>query len=124
MFIRPFPDTGGRKIQVSDGGGRAAVWSHSGTELFYVTDGATTAGERDLMVAEIRPGPLLAVVERGVLFSVPDGLYFANNSTSYLVTEDDQRFLMARVAGNGEQDLGELILIQNFFEELKRLVPN
>jgi serine/threonine-protein kinase len=125
VFIRPFPDTEGRKIQVSDGGGRAAVWAHSGRELFYVTDGPTTFGHRDLMVAEIRPGPLMAVVERRVLFSVPDGIYFANNSTSYLVTEDDQRFLMARVAGTGEeQNQDELILVQNFFEELKERVGN
>jgi hypothetical protein len=125
VYIRPFPDTEGRKIQVSDGGGRAAVWAHSGRELFYVTDGPTTGGSRDLMVAEIRPGPLLAVVERRVLFSVPGGMYFANNSTSYLVTEDDQRFLMARIAGTGdEQDQGELILIQNFFEELRGRLGN
>ena len=125
VYIRPFPDTEGRKIQVSDGGGRAAVWAHNGRELFYVTDGPITAELRDLMVAEIRPGPLLAVVERRLLFSLPDGMYFANNSTSYLVTGDDQRFLMARVAGTGEeQDQGELILVQNFFEELKERVGN
>ena len=90
-----------------------------------MTDGPTTAGPRDLMVAEIRPGPMLAVVERRVLFSVPDGIYFANLSTSYDVTGDDQRFLMARIAGTGEeQDQGELILIQNFFEELRGRIGN
>ena len=126
VYIRPFPDTEGRKIQVSDGGGRSAVWAHSGRELFYATnDPSTTSGARDLMVAEIRPGPLLAVVERRVLFSVPEGLYFANNTTTFLITEDDQRLLMARVAGTGEErSRGDLILIQNFFEELKARLGN
>ncbi len=51
---------------------------------------------------------------------MPDGLYFANNSTSYDVTDDDQRFLMARLAGTGEtEDQSELIVVQNFFEEVK-----
>jgi serine/threonine-protein kinase len=124
VFIRPFPDTESAKYPVSSGGGRAPVWAHSGRELFYLSDennNSTTGGSRALMAATIRPGPPFAVVERRVLFPVPEGFYFANNSTSYRVTRDDQRFLMARVAG--AEDAGErseLILVQNFFEELKR----
>ncbi len=127
VFIRPFPDTEGRKVQVSDEGGRAAVWARSGRELYYVTHGLNAFGRlsaRDVMVAEIRPGPPLTVGERRVLFSLPAGFYFENNTTSYLVTSDDQRFLMAReVARTEEQNRGELILIQNFPEMVKDLVP-
>jgi serine/threonine-protein kinase len=125
VFIRPFPDTEGRKIQVSNGGGRSPVWAHSGLELFYVTDESPSTAARDLMVAEIRRGPPMAVGQRRVLFSVPAGFNFASANTSYLITNDDQRFLMARMADTGEeQNQGELIVIQNFFEEVKRLVGN
>ena len=43
-------------------------------------------------------------------------------SVQYDVTPDDQRFIMIRQLG--EDTAGELFLVQNFFEELKRLVPN
>ena len=124
VFIRPFPDTEGRKIQVSDGGGRTAVWAHNGRELFYVGTDNVTAGDQ-LMVADFRAEPLFEVTERRVLFAVPDGFYLANFSTQYNVTEDDQRFLMARVADAGaEQNRGSLILVQNFFEEVRQRAGN
>ncbi len=46
-----------------------------------------------------------------------------NTSKTYDVSPDDQRFVMFRF---GEPDEGdaELILVENWFEELKRLVPN
>jgi serine/threonine-protein kinase len=125
VFIRPFPDTESAKYPVSNGGGRAPVWAHSGRELFYLADEtntSTTSGTRFLMAATIRPGPPFAVVERKVLFTVPEGFYFANNTTSYRVTSDDQRFLLARLVGTGDdEDRSELVLVQNFFEELKRM---
>ncbi len=83
-----------------------------------------TAGDQ-LMVAEFRAEPLFEVTERRVLFAVPDGFYLANFSTQYNVTEDDQRFLMARVADVGsQQNRGRLILVQNFFEEVRQRVGN
>ena len=46
-----------------------------------------------------------------------------NTSKTYDVSPDDQRFVMFRF---GEPDEGdaELILVEKWFEELKRLVPN
>ena len=43
------------------------------------------------------------------------------------MTPDDERFLMARqYQGDAQEEVtpSRLILVQNFFEELKRLVPN
>ena len=40
--------------------------------------------------------------------------------TLYDVTPDDQRFIMIRDAGGGEA--AEVILVENFFEELKEKV--
>ena len=47
-------------------------------------------------------------------------------ATNYEVTSDDQRFLMVRLYREEAEIPGYsgLILVQNFFEELKRLVPN
>jgi serine/threonine-protein kinase len=118
VFIRPFPDSQGRKVQVSDGGGRAPVWGPSGAQLYYVTNGPTTNGDRDLMVAGIRVEPTLAVLSREVLFNVPEGFYFANNSASYGISADGQRFLIARIAGSGD-DFSDLVLVQNLGDELE-----
>ncbi len=48
--------------------------------------------------------------------------YFANNSTSYRVADDDERFLMARFIGQGARI--ELVFVQSFFEGLRERSPN
>jgi hypothetical protein len=42
------------------------------------------------------------------------------------VTPDDQRFVMVRYAGSGSEEApaGALIVVENFFEELKEKVGN
>ncbi len=40
----------------------------------------------------------------------------------YDVAPNDQRFVMIRVQGEGVQDDVELIVVENFFEELKERV--
>ncbi len=72
------------------------------------------------MVAVVDPGPPFRVIERRALFSLGESFFFHNNSTSYSITKDDRTFLMAREPGSGN----ETILVTNFFEELKRRVPN
>ncbi len=50
---------------------------------------------------------------------------FSGSSTFYDVSRDDQRFLMGRQVGATQsQDPGRFVLVQSFFEELIRLVPN
>ncbi|MGH7654546.1 MAG: protein kinase domain-containing protein, partial [Gemmatimonadaceae bacterium] len=39
VYVRPFPETGQAKWQVSHGTATVPVWSHDGHELFYVKDG-------------------------------------------------------------------------------------
>ena len=40
------------------------------------------------------------------------------------MTSDGEQFLMVRPYGLREGSSTSLVLVQNFFEELKRLVPN
>ena len=57
-----------------------------------------------------------------MLFSLADYLP-GGGHPQYDVTPDDRRFVMIRF---GEPDEGnaELIFVENWFEELRRLVPN
>ena len=36
VFVRPFPDVGGGKWQISTDGGEQPVWAHNGRELFFL----------------------------------------------------------------------------------------
>ena len=45
----------------------------------------------------------------------------SNTGASYDVLPDGQRFVMV---WRPDSPLREIVLVQNFFEELKRLVPN
>jgi len=65
--------------------------------------------------------PVADLGRQDVLFST-DGYLVADGSQLYYVSPDDQRFVMFRIEAG--ESATELILVQNFFEELKRLVPN
>ncbi len=49
--------------------------------------------------------------------------YFRPGVRTYDVSADGQRFLMIKDRGADETTQTELILVQNWTEELKRLVP-
>ena len=110
IYVRPFPDVASARWQVSTSGGSEAVWAHSGRELFYLN------GHREMVSSEIHPGADFAVGQQRILF--PAVSYTGGGTYPiYDVTPDDRRFVMVRgVTPAGES---ELILADNWFEELK-----
>ena len=115
VYVVPFPNAGDAKWAVSTRGGAEPVWSHSGRELFYRN------GLGEMVAVPVETEPTFSVGQPEVLFPATE---FRSNAEhpQYDVTPDDQRFIMIRQIG--EDVTGKLILVQNFFEELKRLVPN
>ncbi len=108
VYVRPFPSAKSKK-QVSTIGGRYAVWNPNGKELFY------RHGDK-MMVVDVETEGELRLGEPKLLFEKS----LAN--PEYDVAPDGQRFVMI------EQDQSqpaptELILVQNWGEELKRLAP-
>ena len=116
VFVRPFPDAGASLQQVSANGGTEPVWAHSGRELFYVN------GANELVAVQVSTNPGFAPGQQEVLFSVA-GYMRRASYVMYDVSPDDQRFMMLRI-GADVAAAAEVILVTNFFEELKRLVPN
>ncbi len=114
MYVRAFPEPAAQ-IQVSVRGGYEPAWAHSGRELFYKSG-------RNLMSASVVPDTTFVIGERRVLFSTQG--YGAPYTVHQLydVTPDDQRFVMIR--NIEEQEASELIVVTNFFEELKAKVGN
>jgi serine/threonine-protein kinase len=114
VYVRPFPNTNDGKWLISTDGGTEPVWAHSGLELFY-------RGGGNLMAVEVLPGVTFVPGERQVLFSASE--FRANNvHQQYDVAPDDRRFVMIR--NQGAAEVSELIVVENFFEELKAKLGN
>ncbi len=120
IYVRPFPNVDAGRWPVSTGGGTRPLWARSGEELFYLApDGA-------VMRVAVEGGTTFTADTSTRLFHGP---YFWGSSTgnfrTYDVSPDGQRFLMIKEAAatDDESSAPQLILVQNWFEELKRLVP-
>jgi serine/threonine-protein kinase len=110
IFVVPFPNTGDAKWLVSVRGGTEPLWSRDGRELFY----RNSQGE--MVAVRVQTDPVFSVGPASVLFS--DAAYRRTSvHRQYDVAPDGERFLMIRRVG-GEAE-SRLILVQNFFEELR-----
>lgn len=63
-----------------------------------------------------------SIRNRRMLFERP-GYGSGVSIRSYVVSLDSQRFLMVKIDQRKPTPVTEMILVQNWFEELKRLVP-
>ena len=108
IYVRPFPIQGG-KWQVSTEGGTLPRWNPNGSELFY------RQGDK-LMAVGVRTDAELSFGRPRELFerSSPFG--------NYDVDRNGERFVMADASVTRPPPT-HLILVQNWAEELKRLVP-
>ncbi|HEX5631717.1 MAG TPA: hypothetical protein VFX50_00745, partial [Gemmatimonadales bacterium] len=86
VYVRPFPNTGDARWQVSTAGGSSPQWSHTGRELFFVD-----AAERMTTVA-IAAGAEFRAGEPRVLFTL-DRAVLAPYHQNFAVSPDDGSFL-------------------------------
>ena len=114
VYVRPFPDTRVTKRQVSLNGGFAPRWSRDGRELYFVDETTT------LFAVPISPGLVFTPGTPQRLFNA---FAFNAQGASYDVHPDGKRFLMTRAAGAVALPRDELVVVQDFFEELTAKVP-
>ncbi len=113
IFVRPFPNTGQGRWQISTLGGAAARWAHSGRELFF------EAPSGDMMAVSVTTTPTFATEMPRRLFPFAAGLVSSNIVPLYDLTPDDQRFIMVRLAAvNQAPGAGQLVMVDNWFTEL------
>ena len=116
VYVRPFPNTGDGRWQISSQGGQEPVWAHSGKELFYRVAGSTNVQ----MVVDVMPGPTFVPGSRRVLF--PLIRYSLGASHQQYAVAPDGRFLMIRATES--ESLDHLVVVENFFEVLRTRVPH
>jgi hypothetical protein len=121
IYVRPFPNANESKAQVSTGGGSQPLWSRNGRELFYLAPDGT------LMGVSVEPGrKWIAGMPTMVLKRPYFGGVGNSSPRTYDVSPDGQRFPMLKPVASPDQSAGpaRIVVVQNWVEELKRLVPH
>jgi hypothetical protein len=116
VYVRPLPNTGSRKWPISTDGGTGPVWTRGGSEIVYKDSQGwmrVVAVRSDGKEPEFSKPALLFRIE-------PTG--DAGLDRGWDVTADGERFLFLLSDSTAETHF-QLILIQNWADELNRLVP-
>jgi serine/threonine-protein kinase len=120
VYVQPYPGPG-RRMRMSTDGGTSPAWRRDGKELYYL---------------EVHPPGSMGIVAVRVdtdaddLFTgVPRRLFHGrygamSGRPNYDVTSDGQRFLMVQALDPLPEPATELILVNNWFQELRQLAPS
>jgi Tol biopolymer transport system component len=119
IYVRPFPDVSSGYWQVSTDGGTRPLWARNSRELFYLNASGA------LMRVGVTDGSTWAATAPTKLFEGPYGASANQNGRTYDISPDGKQFLMIKPAGSPGQTAvpASLVVVQNWTEELKRLVP-
>jgi len=113
VFVRAFPGPGS-KHQVSSGGGTMPLWSRDGRQLFYRL-------RDEVWAVDVRKGGDFSATKPRLLFKNPSARDSGAGYRTYDISADG-RFLMVKSEPQKPQPLTEMVLVQNWFEELKHLL--
>ncbi len=113
VYIERFPELTDRRRISAAGGGRNAVWSPDGREVFY-----RRPSDKAMMSVRIQTTPALSFATPEKLFESANSVI--NNSRGWDVARDGRFLMIMTPAATGSRDL---VLVQNWTAELARLVP-
>jgi hypothetical protein len=117
IYVRPFPAAGGSRWQISVGGGLYGLWSNNGHELFYETT------DYRIMVVDYRAEGASFVAGKPRPWS--DKQLFYTGALNLDLAPDGKRFAVLAQSENTGAEKGSVhvVMLQNFFDELKRRIP-
>jgi serine/threonine-protein kinase len=116
VYVQPYPGPGG-KYQISADGGRHPLWGPEGRELFYRWGESMMVASYKVEGESFQPG------RPRELFQGPFRL--DENRFDADIAPDGKGFVMIQsaTAEEGETKPNQVIVVTNWFEELKRLAP-
>jgi dipeptidyl aminopeptidase/acylaminoacyl peptidase len=114
VYVRPFPGPG-MKYHVSSEGGVEPMWARNGKQIFY-------RWQNQVWAVDIQTGPSFSAGKPRLLFDKP-GYNATSPIRDYDLSLDSQRFLMVKHEESKPTPVTEMILVQNWLEELKQRVP-
>jgi serine/threonine-protein kinase len=117
IYVRPFPNVNGDRVQISTAGGTRVLWARNGRELFYLD------GDDTLTAVTVGTGASRFVA--GAPVKVFGTKYYSGFTLgAYDVSPDGQKFLMIKEerAGDGTPKQDRIVVVLNWLEELKRRV--
>jgi len=116
VYVRPFPGPGGKWL-ISQEGGVQPLWARNGKQLFY-----RSRDWGQVWVADVWTDGGFSASKPRLLFKA-SGMGGGNPIRTWDLSLDGQRFLMVKLGEPKPTPVTELVLVQNWFEELKRLAP-
>jgi serine/threonine-protein kinase len=124
VYVRPFPNVNDARIQISRQGGSRPLWSRDGRELFFsattATGGSVATEAGTILSAPISPGPAFSHGDPTVVVKGP---YIAPQTGRHFDVSKSGRFLMIKNAPpSNADDPPEIVVVQHWIEELKRMV--
>ena len=121
VYVQPYPGPGARQ-QISVDGGTAPAWSRDGRELFYMT-APSVGGQAALTKMMVVPVQLQPTFTAGTPRMLFEGRYGATaNIRGYDVSPDGRRFLMVQQKERPATRVADMIIVQNWIEELNQRV--
>jgi serine/threonine-protein kinase len=119
VYIQPFPGPGPR-YPVSRDGGLSPAWSRDGREIFFLV-GAEPPRQMAMMTAPVTVSPNVSVGAPRKLFE--GAFWVSSGAQAYDVTPDGRRFVMVRGEEHPATSPTEIMIVENWLEELKARVP-
>ena len=123
VYVRPFPGVATGRWQISTAGGFAPHWSPVGNELFYLVQQGDLVA---LMSVPVESGSTFRPGSPKMLFQGPffNGGGAVAGPGSFDIASDGKRFLMiVNAASDTGAEQPRIVIVQNWLEEVKRLVP-
>jgi serine/threonine protein kinase/Tol biopolymer transport system component len=114
VYVREFPGPG-MKYQISNEGGNQPLWARNGKKLFY-------RWQDQVWVVDYQTDGGFSTSKPRLLFE-KSGYGGGSPIRSWDLSLDGQEFLMIKPEQREPAPVTEMILVQNWFEELKERVP-
>lgn len=116
ISVERYPELGNRQ-RISSGGGRAPIWSRNGRELFF-----SSLDGRQMLAVPVDSGTTFVPGRQQVWFEFAMQVPTAG-TRPYDITPDGRFMIIPSAQADAGGTAQNLIVVQNWTEELKRLVP-